>query len=180
MTENLSKVPKRGILKSSLSFEQKESQGPCPKTSHFDEKNILETLHPADKDYGHMKIDEPKTPYEYNVEVDDDDLGEDGAAAVKRIGDELDAQKLAERITQEMERPRRRMSEPSADEEDLKLLSPEEREKRKQFESKRKAHYNEFLAVKMARQLMEQEEEDEDEGAAAGCSTNVVPEADVV
>ena len=56
----------------------------------------------------------------------------------------------------------RRISEPSADEEDLALLTPEERERRRSFESKRKAHYNEFYAVKMARQLM-QENEDEDE-----------------
>ena len=48
------------------------------------------------------------------------------------------------------------MSEPSADEEDLQLLSPEERDRRKKFEQKRKMHYNEFYAVKMARQLMEQ------------------------
>ena len=48
------------------------------------------------------------------------------------------------------------MSEPSADEEDLSLLSPEERDRRKKFEQKRKMHYNEFYAVKMARQLMEQ------------------------
>jgi hypothetical protein len=36
------------------------------------------------------------------------------------------------------------------------LLSPEERERRCKFEQKRKMHYNEFYAVKMARQLMEQ------------------------
>ena len=74
-----------------------------------------------------------------------------------------------------------RVSEPSADPEDLALLSPDEREKRRSFEAKSecviklfqtihvmpssvpgKKHYNEFMAVKMARQLMNEDEDDDD------------------
>lgn len=42
-------------------------------------------------------------------------------------------------------------------------MSPEDRERRKSFESKRKAHYNEFYAVKMARQLMAEADDDEED-----------------
>jgi len=180
MAENLGKQPKRGILKASTSFEQRDQeppQRPAIKNPHFDEMNILQTLHPPDKDYGFMKIDEPKTPYEYASGSDED--GEDNASATNSGGakshstDDLDANLLAAKITAEGHKgPRpRRISEPSADEEDLALLTPEERERRKSFESKRKAHYNEFYAVKMARQLM-QENEDEDEETIETKDTN--------
>ena len=45
----------------------------------------------------------------------------------------------------------------------MQLLTPEEREKRRKFEQKRKMHYNEFYAVKMARQLMDSDDDSEKE-----------------
>ena len=66
----------------------------------------------------------------------------------------------------------------------MQLLTPEEREKRRKFEQKRKMHYNEFYAVKMARQLMDSDDDSEKEsdgndtgssnqGAITGSSSSV-------
>jgi len=155
MAENLKMAPKRGILKQSTSFEHRGEEKSMIKEPHFDESNILATLHPADKDYGFMKIEEPKTPFEPAYSSD-----EEG-----QVVDELDAGLLAAKIAAEGHKgPRpRRISEPSGDVEDLNLLSPEEREKRRSFEAKRKQHYNEYQAVKMARALIAKDEDDDED-----------------
>lgn len=46
-------------------------------------------------------------------------------------------------------------------------------EKRLEFEKRRKMHYNEFEAIKLARKLIEEEDDEEDDGSKPeSCSTN--------
>nr|XP_022906853.1 protein phosphatase inhibitor 2 [Onthophagus taurus] len=152
MADNLNKRPRKGILKNSSSFDTQESHCAAKKNKEttWDEMNIIATLHPPDKDYGHMKIEEPKTPFNY---VDPDSV------------DALDAADLAEKIKLGAEKLPKSMetNDDDDDDESDEDLTPEELEKRKEFESKRKMHYNEFYAVKLARKLLEEEEEDDED-----------------
>lgn len=126
----------------------------------------MQTYHPADKDYGHMPIEEPKTPYNYI----------DPALAEQ---DELDAVDLAEKLKVAQETVRRASihCEESSDEEALPETE-DEKAKRIEFEQRRKLHYNEASAIKLARKLIEEEIEDED-GEAAGGSESIDEEASI-
>jgi protein phosphatase inhibitor 2 len=105
-----------------------------------------------------MKVDEPKTPYNYL----DPKLAEQ---------DELDASLLSEKLKVAQETARRASihAEESDDEEELPE-SEDQKEKRMEFEKRRKLHYNEASAIKLARKLIEEEIEDEILDEAAGGS----------
>ncbi|KAK9500664.1 hypothetical protein O3M35_001889 [Rhynocoris fuscipes] len=155
--ENLKKKPAKGILKSSSSFEvpdgpsgtnRRASRSKEPKGTKWDEMNILETLHPPGKDYGHMKIDEPKTPYERS-------LAEDSV-------DTLDPNVLAEKIVESVNKRDEVSSALTETDDSEEDLSPEELQKKKEFEKRRKAHYNEFLVAKQAMKELQDEDEDDE------------------
>ncbi|XP_053161607.1 protein phosphatase inhibitor 2 isoform X2 [Hemicordylus capensis] len=147
--------------------EEPEPPEPGKKSQKWDEMNILATYHPAGKDYGLMKIDEPSTPYHSMVGDD-----EDGASDTES-NEALTADVLAEKLAAAAEGkgPKILAEQESTDEEeDDEDLTPEELEKKRQFEMKRKMHYNEAQNIKLARQLIEKElrgeaasEEDGDE-----------------
>ncbi|XP_053930611.1 protein phosphatase inhibitor 2 isoform X2 [Cuculus canorus] len=138
------------------------------KSQKWDEMNIIATYHPAGKDYGLMKIDEPSTPYHSMVGEDDEDAVSDSESNEPLKADVL-SKKLAAAAEGKGPKIIARQEESSEEEEEDEELTPEEREKKKQFEMKRKMHYNEGRNIKLARQLIakelhgEEEDDDEDE-----------------
>lgn len=137
MAQNLQKKPSKGILKTSRSVDNQDgnpSTSKRPKEQRFDEMNIIETFHPPNKDYGHMKVDEPKTPYSEAIDGDIEPA------------DELDANILAAKLAASMNKPPKCTEPCESDEEDED--EPEEvRQRRLEFEKKRKMHYNEFQVL---------------------------------
>ncbi|EAX03655.1 hCG2001578 [Homo sapiens] len=163
-----SQRPLKGILKdntsttSSMVASAEHPRGSVheqlsKKSQKWDEMNILATYRPADKDYGLMKIDEPSTPY-HSTMGDDEDACSDTETTEAMATDSL-AKNLA---AAEGLEPKYQVQEQESSGEEDSDLSPEEREKKRQFEMRRTLHYNEGLNIKLARQLISKDLHDDD------------------
>lgn len=206
--ENLNKRPSKGILRFSEGSSRSNS---VEKDIKWDEANIKETLHPDDKDYGFMRIDEPPTPYSRSPHG--------------HSGEESDEDDSQAKTNDLLERVSRKIKEPPVtienvenlglDESELEAIekqdlddetmngaslnsttisedafvastshqqSPSELSSRtamiddsdisrasgsscnvSDFELKRKRHYNEFHAVRLAKKLMQKELDDKED-----------------
>jgi len=188
-TECLKMQPRKSILKAQTSVEadpalaqlRKQSRTGASGTdsaAHFDEMNILATHHPVDKDYGHMKIDEPKTPYHGYSDSDEDGGGERTTArGVRRVSLShekpvcIDPTDLSERIVAGTSSDQHDDDgvapndddEGADDDDDDENPTKEQLEHRAAFERKRREHYNEGQALKLAKQqALDAEKDDED------------------
>ena len=65
--------------------------------------NIIATYHPVDKDYGHMKIEEPKTPYALRDLLDEDMETEQSTSGI-------DPDTIVDRLNLSSASPRQRYS----------------------------------------------------------------------
>ncbi|XP_012378862.1 protein phosphatase inhibitor 2 family member C [Dasypus novemcinctus] len=161
--------PIKGILKNKTSTA---SSGVAPaqqpggavegalrkKSQKWDESNILATYRPAYKDYGLMKINEPNSPYLAMLDDGEDPVND--SEAREAMTPDMLAKKRAASETSDRKPQVEEQATP--EEEDLNILLDKE-EKQRQFEMKRKLHYNEGLNIKWGRQLISKDLQGEDE-----------------
>uniref|UniRef100_A0A0N5A1W6 Protein phosphatase inhibitor 2 n=1 Tax=Parastrongyloides trichosuri TaxID=131310 RepID=A0A0N5A1W6_PARTI len=168
-TECLKLRPKKSILKNkqiSIDEESTRKKSTVDERAHFDEMNILATLHPEGKEYGHMKIDEPKTPYHgfSDSEEDASSSSGHGKRRVSLVG-AIDPEKLREGIyAAQINGSSGSLS--VGDFEDLdddEALTEEQLAHKRDFDEKRRKHYDEGAALRRAKELLAKEEEEEDE-----------------
>ncbi|KAH7725551.1 phosphoprotein phosphatase inhibitor 2 [Aphelenchoides avenae] len=159
--------PKKSILKAKQTSLDDHGQRSGREGSeesqkaHFDEMNILATHHPADKDYGHMKIDEPKTPYHHSDSEDDVAAG-NRPRRVSLVGGAVDPEELSHGLAQTTP-PKFQAYEPGSgpeDDEDESEMTAEQIAHKREFEKKRRLHYNEGAALRHAKDVLAQEDEE--------------------
>lgn len=120
-----------------------------------------------------MKIEEPKTPYSYFNENCDGECNSDNEMPTEIDPDDL-AKLISNKTKKKINETKSKFSfdemdyeeeNRSDDDERFENETEDDRLRRKEFEQKRRKHYNEYQMVKLARKLMKEEmaeEEDED------------------
>ncbi|KAK6466536.1 protein phosphatase inhibitor 2-like [Huso huso] len=152
--------PQKSILKKRSSSDAQSSSGTEAsgrvmrrKSQRWDEMNILMTHHPAGKDYGSMKIDEPQTPFCRQLdEAASSTSGSQGRFSPKLLAKRLMALVDPPRIPQEQ------TEEDSEEEGGALSHNPEQQS----FEHQRKKHYDEGQHI--TREASEEAEQEEEEG----------------
>lgn len=178
--EFLKMKPKKSILKPKQTSFDDLSQASEPQDvrgdsdegqkAHFDEMNILATHHPTDKDYGHMKIDEPKTPYTGAYSDSEGEELSTGGSRPRRVSlvGAVDAEQLRKGISEGVAVQPKVLGLGSSEERDEEEMgmTPEQIAHKREFEKKRKMHYNEGLFLRQlkeqAKRAAEQEDDDDD------------------
>ncbi|CEF68291.1 Protein phosphatase inhibitor 2 [Strongyloides ratti] len=168
-TECLKLRPKKSILKNkqiSIDEESTRKKSNADERAHFDEMNILATLHPEGKDYGHMKIDEPKTPYHgfSDSEEDASSSSGHGKRRVSLVG-AIDPEKLREGIyAAQINGSSGSLSAGDVEDfDDDEYLTEEQRAHKKEFEVKRRQHYDEGAALRRAKEILAKDEDEEED-----------------
>uniref|UniRef100_L7LX20 Protein phosphatase inhibitor 2 n=1 Tax=Rhipicephalus pulchellus TaxID=72859 RepID=L7LX20_RHIPC len=149
MAEQLAKRPPKGILKPSSSFEYTEARRQSTQDLKWDEQNIKETFHPKNKDYGFMIVDEPKTPYNYDMTTDPGGVN---------------PQQLAQKIESATSMQPSALTPAVVLTEEQKKAEEAAREKHRLFEERRRKHYHmeRFAPAEHSGEEEEEEEAGED------------------
>ncbi|PNI20907.1 PPP1R2P9 isoform 1 [Pan troglodytes] len=157
--------PIKGILKnksssgSSVATSGQQSEGTIQdvkrkKSQRWDESSILAAHRATYRDYDLMKANEPGTSY---VSVQDN--GED---SVRDVEGEDSVRGVEGKEATDASDHSCEVEEQESSEAYMRKILLHKQEKKRQFEMRRRLHYNEELNIKLARQLMWKELQSED------------------